>query len=112
MRGASWKPAVLALLGLAIAIAWTLVVLPAASFSAGVVPGKDVLFFGLLVAPPAAASSLLVVGGIAGLRSRRTIGSSLLQPGSLAFLLAAILGIASAAYTLLLILILAGITHL
>jgi len=112
MRGAGLKPVVLALLGLAIAIAWTLVVLPAASVSAGVVPGKEVLLFGLLVLPPAAASSLLVVGGITGLRSRRAIGSSLLRPASLAFLLTVTLGIASAAYTLLLILNLAGITHL
>lgn len=112
MHRKSVVAAVLSLVGLLTAASWTLFVLPAAAVSAGPVPGREALLLGLLVVPPSAASASLLAGGILGVRARRVRGPRFLTPSSFAFLLVALLGGAAAAYTVILVLNLIGVTHL
>jgi hypothetical protein len=102
-RSTAVTPAVLAATGAGVLLAWGALVLPAISLGLEPLPGKELQFLVLSVLPPAAASGLLLAGGLLGLRRRRRAGARFASPGFWVFFCVAAAGDFAAAFTLLVV---------
>ena len=98
----SLRAPVLVLAGIATAILWGVFVLPATSV-AGPMPGREASAFALVVVPPAAASALMLVGGLLGLRLTGDATGGRSWTEILAFGAAMLLGVACTVYTIVLL---------
>jgi hypothetical protein len=93
-------PAIAAILGALIAVAWGAFVLPLLGIT-GPMPGHEFQAYAIAVLPPAAASALLLGGALVGIR-RGALAPRLWRIGrNVAFGLAAVLGLASGTYAIL-----------
>ena len=102
----------LSVAGLAVGLAWIALVLPLLAISPGPVPGKELVAYAAAVGTPVAASTMLIVGGVRGFRQARRSDGVFHSLRSFAFLLAAIVGLLGAAYSVLIFFEVLGISPL
>ena len=99
LRHKSPLPALASTFGLALFAYWMAMVLPLLGMGLGPAPGQEWLAFTNALLVPAIAASLLIYGGVSGLRQRSAKGVSAMSGGSLSYAVLLLVGCIAAFYT-------------